>query len=138
MIWLARSPSSLTFLCVSLLMLRARSKRTTFPERGEPFFSQGYTRSCVSLLEPPRQSGDSYPNMIGFGEQVVPGGHVRWPSGPLGSHPTERRVFPSRLALFWGFPGGSGGKESACSAGDPRSIPGLGRSPGEENGYPVQ
>ena len=88
-IWLARlvSPSSLTFLCVSLLMLRARSKRTTFPERGEPFFSQGYTRSCVSLLEPLRQSGDSYPNMIGFGEQVVPGGHVRWPSGPLGSHP---------------------------------------------------
>ena len=30
------------------------------------------------------------------------------------------------------------GKESACSAGDPGSIPGLGRSPGEENGYPLQ
>ena len=34
-----------------------------------------------------------------------------------------------------GFPGGSQGKESACNAGDPGSIPGLGRSPGEGNGY---
>ena len=30
------------------------------------------------------------------------------------------------------------GKESACSAGDPGSIPGLGRSPGEGNGNPLQ
>ena len=37
-----------------------------------------------------------------------------------------------------GFPGGSDGKEYACSAKDPGSIPGLGRSPGEENGYPLQ
>ena len=37
-----------------------------------------------------------------------------------------------------GFPGGSEGKESACSAGDPGLIPGLGRSPGEGNGYPLQ
>jgi len=29
------------------------------------------------------------------------------------------------------------GKESACNAGDPGSIPGLGRSPGEGNGYPL-
>ena len=36
-----------------------------------------------------------------------------------------------------GFPDGSGGKESACNAGDPGSIPGLGRSPGEGNGYPL-
>ena len=34
----------------------------------------------------------------------------------------------------WGFPGGSDGKESACNAGDPGSIPGLGRSHGEGNG----
>ena len=37
-----------------------------------------------------------------------------------------------------GFPGSSVGKESACNAEDPGSIPGLGRSPGEGNGYPVQ
>ena len=38
---------------------------------------------------------------------------------------------------YWGFPGGSDGKESACNAGDPGSIPGSGRSPGEENGNPT-
>ena len=37
-----------------------------------------------------------------------------------------------------GFPGGSDGKESACSVGDPGSIPGSGRSPGEGNGNPLQ
>ena len=39
---------------------------------------------------------------------------------------------------FLGFPGGSAGKESACNAGDLGSIPGLGRSPGEGKGYPLQ
>ena len=34
-----------------------------------------------------------------------------------------------------GFPGGSDNKESACNAGDPDSIPGPRRSPGEGNGY---
>ena len=37
-----------------------------------------------------------------------------------------------------GFPGGSAGKESTCNAGDLGSIPGLGRCPGEGNGYPLQ
>ena len=37
-----------------------------------------------------------------------------------------------------GFPGGSNGKESACIAGDPGSIPGSGRVPGEGNGNPLQ
>ena len=36
------------------------------------------------------------------------------------------------------FPGGSGGKESACNAGDLGLIPGPGRSPGGGNGYPLQ
>ena len=36
------------------------------------------------------------------------------------------------------FPCGSAGKESACSAGDLGSIPGLGRSPGEGKGYQIQ
>ena len=40
--------------------------------------------------------------------------------------------------MYVGFPGGSDGKESACSAGDQRSIPGLGRSSGEGNGNPLQ
>ena len=37
-----------------------------------------------------------------------------------------------------GFPGGSDGKVSACNAGDPGSIPGSGRSPGEGNGNLLQ
>ena len=36
------------------------------------------------------------------------------------------------------FPGGSDSRESACNVGDPGSIPGLGRSPGEGNNYPLQ
>ena len=40
--------------------------------------------------------------------------------------------------VFLGFPCGSAGKESACSAGDLGLIPGLGRSPGEGKGYPLQ
>ena len=37
-----------------------------------------------------------------------------------------------------GFPGGSDGNESACSAGDLALIPGLGRSPGGGHGNPLQ
>ena len=37
-----------------------------------------------------------------------------------------------------GFPGGSVVKKSTCQAGDAGSIPGLGRSPGEGNGNPLQ
>ena len=47
--------------------------------------------------------------------------------------------------IYWGasmlgacFPGGSDGKESACNVGDPGSISGLGRSPGEGNGNLLQ
>ena len=36
------------------------------------------------------------------------------------------------------FPGGSDGKENACDGGDLGSIPGLGRSPGEGHGNPLQ
>ena len=40
--------------------------------------------------------------------------------------------------IYKGFPCGSVGKDSACNAGDLGSIPGLGRSLGEGNGYPIQ
>jgi len=47
--------------------------------------------------------------------------------------------------FFWticksslGFPGGSADRESTCNVGDTGLIPGLGRSPGEEKGYPLQ
>ena len=40
--------------------------------------------------------------------------------------------------VFLGFPAGSAGKESACNAGDLGLFPGLGRSPGKGNSYPLQ
>ena len=44
----------------------------------------------------------------------------------------------SNLEIIWGFPGSSAGKEFACHAGDPSSIPESGRSSGEGIGYPRQ
>ena len=41
-------------------------------------------------------------------------------------------------AYIQGFPCGSAGKQSACNVGDLGLIPGLGRSPGERKGYPLQ
>ena len=49
----------------------------------------------------------------------------------------EKRIFGG-LRLTQGFPDSSVGKESACNAGDPGSIPGSGRSAGEGIGYPLQ
>ena len=49
--------------------------------------------------------------------------------------------FPANLAstiTVSGFPGSSAGKESACNAGDPGSIPGSGSLPGEGKGYTLQ
>ncbi|KAI4548619.1 hypothetical protein MG293_000949 [Ovis ammon polii] len=53
-----------------------------------------------------------------------------------GSPRTERAVEDGIINL--GFPDGSDGKASACNAGDPGSIPGSGRSPGEGNGNRLQ
>ena len=48
------------------------------------------------------------------------------------------RTTAPRALYVMHFPGGSDSKESpSCSAGDPGSVPGLGRSPGEGNGYPL-
>ena len=51
-------------------------------------------------------------------------------------HSPERKKI--KVIDCMGFPGGSDGKEPACNAGDPGSIPGSGRSPGEGNGFPCQ
>ena len=58
----------------------------------------------------------------------------------MGSHRVghDWSDFAAAAAVHPGFAGGSDGKESACNAGDPGSIPGAGRSPGEGNGYPLQ
>ena len=64
-------------------------------------------------------------------------------------HVIWRRWFGAQLECYiwdlsftflgpWSFPDSSVGKESACNAGDPSSIPGLGISTGEVIGYPLQ
>ena len=53
---------------------------------------------------------------------------------PTKSHRVKAMVFP----VVMSFPCGSAGKESACNEGDLGSIPGLGRSPREGKGYPLQ
>ena len=55
-----------------------------------------------------------------------------------GKHQQEFLNVLSTCMINEGFPDSSVGKESTCNAGDPGSILGLGRSPGERIGYPVQ
>ena len=47
-------------------------------------------------------------------------------------------IWKAIKTLSWGFLGSSDGKESACSVGDPGSIPGSGRSSGEGNDNALQ
>ena len=54
------------------------------------------------------------------------------------SFTVETVPFKKIVSKYRGFPGGSEVKASACNAGDLGSIPGLGRSPGEGSGNPLQ
>ena len=51
---------------------------------------------------------------------------------------SDTTMYLKEIEPFLGFPGGSEVKAPACNAGDQGSIPGLGRSPGEGNGNPLQ
>ena len=62
---------------------------------------------------------------------------ITWSRFVIGFLARSKRLLTSWHLLTCGFPRSSVGKESACSAGDPGSIPGSGRSPGEENGNPL-
>ena len=71
------------------------------------------------------------------GEFLYPCG-VKVPTR-LSPHPNSTSIhIYIYIVIYGGFPGGSDGKESAFNAGDLGSIPRLGRSPGEENGNPLQ
>ena len=83
------------------------------------------------------------------GDLPHPGIELRFPALQADSLPTEQPGKPKRiiqqipLAVYFTYgyiyvSGGLGGKASVCNVGDPGSIPGLGRSPGEENGNPFQ
>ena len=51
---------------------------------------------------------------------------------------TRNYKTPFLIIVLLGFPHSSLGRESTCNAGDPSSIPGLGRSAGEGIGHPLQ
>ena len=55
-----------------------------------------------------------------------------------GARSCQLQIGTCHGCYLYGFPGGSEDKASACNAGDPGSIPGLGRFPGEGNGNPLQ
>ena len=69
--------------------------------------------------------------------------HVRLLSLKLTQEMRCLQRFRGKVVIFScldgsNIPGGSDSKASVCNAGDPGSIPGLGRSPGEGNGNPLQ
>ena len=83
-----------------------------------PFFSvSGHWQTPFSL---PLSSGLSSPLFL------TQGFSIRSPSRA------------EQLLFIMGFPGSSDGREPACNSEDPGSIPGLGRSPGEGQGNPLQ
>ena len=81
----------------------------------------------------PKRHGPAAPRPAGRDAVVVDIGAVA-----RGSRRAARSPPPLLVPNAWGFPGGSDGKASAFCAGDPGSIPGLGGSPGEGNGNPLQ
>ena len=78
---------------------------------------------------------------LGFAHTCSTGPVSHWKTLTKGFSLTNSFFSRSELemtSLIEGFPGGSDGKASAYNAGDPGLIPGLGRSPGEGNGNPLQ
>ena len=97
--------------------------------RGSPLLTRTYTgdtqtQFCLSLCEVPR----SWYTQGWFD----PSERLWWEWGLI------LNVNSPLLPFCLGFSAGSDGKASACNAGDPGPIPGLGRSPGEGNGNPLQ
>ena len=90
--------------------------------------------SCVRLF-----SGPSLLCTINISSQFLNSPEIKF---ILQFDPWVRKIHwrSNRLPtpVFLGFRGGSAGKESACNTGDLGSIPGLGRSPGEGKGCPLQ
>ena len=85
-------------------------------------------------------SGEPFPSPGDFPD---PGIKPTSPALQAYSLPPEGRdeleiVIDKYTILYRGFPGDSDIKESACNVGNLSSIPGLGRSPGEENGNPLK
>ena len=67
---------------------------------------------------------------------------LKWSFGAISHYSqdclNEAAIFSMKEVMSTCFPGGSDGKASTYNAGYPGAIPGLGRSPGEGNGHPLQ
>ena len=83
----------------------------------------------------PRKPAGSPQQLVGWGWWGRPGPRV--PASGVGVLCGQEDVHTG-TPHCWGRPGGSAGKEPACSAGDPGSIPGSGRAPGGGHGSPLQ
>ena len=105
--------------------------------RGTCYIVYRKIRLCLNYASFPQTSAEDIPHIKALCWQL----ETKYISSLKAHNPEEEKdklnsspsiyLFPSPN---WGFPG----KESACNAGDPGSIPGLGRSPGEGIGYPLQ
>ena len=85
---------------------------------------------CFSWLSPPR----SYPAPCWGQPSGLWRGIIHQQAVCLSAHQSQQASFLAHSCFwFWGFPGGSDSRESACNARDPGSTPGSGRSPGEGN-----
>ena len=93
----------------------------------------GYVWLCVTILKGEKLASEcKRKHSFGHWESLA--------KGKKNAELTNARSHTTDLhsgIIPLGFPGGSEDKVSACSAGDPGSIPGLGRSPGEGNGNPL-
>ena len=93
--------------------------------------------SCFSAPTSSLSTGPAHIVIQGIYPLFLPGALFNLPRDKWwwssSAHPTSWRAMP-----IVDFPGGSAGKEPACSVGDLGSIRGLGRSPGEGKGYPLQ
>ena len=91
---------------------------------------------AVSIYIPTSSSGGlSFAVFLTFGESLL--GHSEQIQDSYHS-PGERTSLRKPLQFSLHLPGSSAGRESACSAGDPDSMPGPGRSPGGGARYPLQ
>ena len=105
--------------------------------------------SCVRLFVTLWTMALQAPLSMGFSRQEYRSGLPRPPPGDLSNPGIKPTSLTSPTLAGWfsttslgfpslGFPCGLSDKESTCNARDLGSVPGLGRSPGEGNGYPLQ
>ena len=92
--------------------------------------------SCVQVFVTQWTVASQAPLFMGFSSQEYWSGFPCLPPGDLTNPGFEPSFF--FFFFFCIAPGGSNGRESTCNVGDLGLIPGLGRSPGEGNSYPLQ